>query len=154
MLKQRFCPADRFWMWMESGWFGKDDPSGLPELINHLDTFWLKRDLPNVALFRYEDMKADLGASMRRLASVLGVDVDEAKWPMLVEAATFDKMRNRAADLAPQVTDGFWQEDARFFHVGGSEQWRAFFDDADQERYEKLLNALASPELVAWINGA
>ena len=146
-------PLDRFWMWMEDDSIGDDNPSGLLALINHLDTFWKKRDLPNVALFRYEDMKADLDASMRRLADVLGVHVDEAKWATLVEAATFDRMRDRASDLAPQVTNGFWQDDSRFFHVGGSEQWRAFFDDAAQERYEKRLNDVASPELVAWVNG-
>jgi hypothetical protein len=147
-------PIDRFWMWMESDAGGEDDPSGLPELINHLDTFWVKRERPNVAMFRYEDMKADLEGSMRRLASVLGVEVDEAKLPMLVAAATFENMRDHATELAPQVTNGFWQDDARFFNVGGSGQWRAFFDDADQERYEKRLNAVASPELVAWLNGA
>ena len=153
MLSPPEDPIDRFWMWMESDVGGEDDPSGLLELINHLDTFWAKRDLPNIALFRYEDMKADLEGSMRRLASVLGVAVDEAKWPVLVEAATFDRMRDRASDLAPQVTNGFWQDDTRFFHVGGSGQWRAFFDDAAQERYEKRLNDIASPELVAWLNG-
>ena len=145
-------PVVRFWAWMESD-DGEADPSGLLALINHLNTFWTKRDLPNVAMFRYEDMKADLEGSMRRLASVLGVDVDDSKWPTLVEAATFDKMRDRASDLAPQVTNEFWQDDSRFFHVGGSGQWRSFFDDAAQERYEKRLGSVASPELVAWLNG-
>ena len=154
MLEAPEDPIERFWMWMESDSFSDEDPSGLPELVNHLDTFWVKRDQPNIAMFRYEDMKADLDGQMRRLASVLGLEVDDAKWPMLVEAATFDRMRDRATDLAPQVTNGFWQDDARFFNVGGSGQWRAFFDDADQERYEKRLNTIASPELVAWLNGA
>ena len=147
-------PIVRFWTWIENGSIDDPDISGLPSLINHLQTFWVKRDLPNVALFRYEDMKADLDASMRRLASLLGVEVDEAKWPTLVEAATFDKMRDRASDLAPQVTHEFWQDDARFFHVGGSGQWRAFFDDAAQERYDKRLDEIADRDLVAWLNGA
>ena len=153
MLEAPEDPIERFWMWMESESFSEEDPSGLLALVNHLDTFLVKRKQPNIAMFRYEDMKADLEGSMRRLASVLRVEVDEAKWPTLVEAATFDKMRDRASDLAPQVTNGFWQEDARFFHVGGSGQWRAFFDEAAQERYEKRLNVVASPELVAWLNG-
>jgi len=108
MLSPPEDPVDRFWMWMESDTGGMDDPSGLPELINHLETFWVKRDLANIAMFRYEDMKADLEGSMRRLASVLGVEVDEAKWPALVNAATFENMRDHAAELAPQVTSGFW----------------------------------------------
>jgi aryl sulfotransferase len=146
-------PVVRFWDWMESEAVSDEDVSGLPGLINHLDTFWRRRAEPNVVLFRYEDMKADLAGQMRQLAATLHIDVAEAKWPALVEAATFDRMKDRADELAPQVTHGFWQESGRFFHVGGSGQWRSFFDDGDQARYEKRLAALAPPDLAAWLHG-
>lgn len=143
-------PVARFWDWIEADVI---DVSGLAEVVNHLDTFWQRRDEPNVALFRYEDMKADLDGQMRRLASVLHIDVDEATWPSLVEAATFDRMKDRADELAPQVTHGFWQETGRFFNVGGSGQWRSFFGNGDQERYEKRLRSLAPADLAAWLQG-
>jgi hypothetical protein len=105
-----------------------------------------------VALFHYADMKADLRGSMRRLASVLKVDVDDAMLEGLVQAAGFDAMRGRAEQLAPQVTHGFWQDSNRFFNKGESEQWRSFFTDADEARYEARARALASPELFEWVH--
>ena len=146
-------PRERFWAWMESDLLPDEEISGLKGLVNHLNTFWQRRDEPNIAMFRYEDMKADLAGQMQRLASVLGVEIDAQRWPVLVEAATFDRMRNRASDLAPQVTHGFWQSDAEFFHVGGSGQWQALFADGDQARYERRLHELAPPDLAAWLHG-
>src|SRR5258708_32833364 len=118
-------------------------------MINPLTTFWRRRDEPNVVLLRYEDMKADLEGQMRRLGSVLHIVVDEDRWPTLVEAATFDRMRDRAEELAPQVTHGFWNETGKFFNVGGSGQWRTFLDDSDIARYDKRLSALAPADLAA-----
>ena len=154
MLEFSEDPVVRFWEWMESDTGTDEDISGLPGLVNHLQTFWVRREASNVAMFRYEDMKADLAGHMRQLAWTLHIGVDESTWPSLVEAATFERMKGRADDLAPQVTHGFWQETDRFFHVGGSGQWRSFFDDGDHARYEKRLNAVASPDLVAWLHGS
>jgi hypothetical protein len=39
---------------------------------------------------------------MRRMAGVLGVVVDEERWPAFVEAATLDSMRARADETAPE----------------------------------------------------
>ena len=38
---------------------------------------------PNVHLFHYADMWADLDAEMRRVADVLGIAIDEGAWPAL-----------------------------------------------------------------------
>ncbi len=86
-------PMVRFWEWMESEHLSEEDVSGLPGLLHHFDTFWQRRDDDHVALFHYADMKADLAGSMRRLAGVLGVDVDDATLDRLVHAAGFEEMR-------------------------------------------------------------
>jgi hypothetical protein len=145
-------PVERFWQWMESEALTETDLNGLPGLIHHLRTFWDRRDDPNIALFHYADMKADLDGEMRRLASVLNVDIDESKWDSLVEAATFGRMKDRASELAPQVTHEFWQEDGRFFHKGSSGQWLEFFGEGDQQRYEARVNALAPADLAEWVH--
>ena len=141
-------PIDRFWEWMQSD----SDLGGLPALLHHLRTFWDRRDDDNVALFHYADMKEDLDGQMRRLASVLEIDVDEGRWNELVAAATFERMRDRAEELAPQVTHGFWNEIGRFFNKGSSGQWRSFFDDDDRARYETLVQSLAPADLLAWLH--
>jgi len=145
-------PVARFWDWMESETLSDEDVSGLVGLLHHLDTFWQRRDDDNVAMFHYVDMKDDLAGSMRRLASVLNVDVDDATMTQLVTAAGFEEMRGRAAELAPQVTSDFWADSNRFFNKGASEQWRSFFTDDDVARYEARVRTLAAPELSEWVH--
>ena len=145
-------PVDRFWEWMEGEGQTDEDITGLVGMINHLRTFWERRDDDNVALFHYADMKADLNGEMRRLASVLNIDVDESRWDELVAAATFGRMKDRAEELAPQVTHGFWNETGRFFNKGSSGQWQSFFGDDDLARYEARLREVASPDLAEWVD--
>src|SRR5688572_16713050 len=57
-------PADRFWQWMEGAPDKPDAPSGLAALVQHVLTFWARRDEPNVHLFHYADLRADLGGQM------------------------------------------------------------------------------------------
>src|SRR3954447_24258412 len=144
-------PRERFWQWVDD-----DSPPGggnstLRSLLEHLATFWDVRDEPNIQMFHYSDMKADLEGELRRLAAALNVHLDEALVPELVNAATFDNMRDRAEQLAPEVkTDGFWNDTNRFFHVGSSGQWSEFIGPDDVERYELRVQALAAPDLAAW----
>ena len=144
-------PMARFWLWAEGD--NALSPSGLTALVHHVGTFWDRADDPNIALFHYADLQADLEGEMRRLAALLAIEVDEATWPKLIAAATFDEMRTRADELAPQVKiDGFWKDKGSFFHRGGNEQWRAMLSDDDVRRYEARVRSLASPDLIDWVH--
>ena len=61
-------------------------------------------------------------------------------------------MKDRAEELAPQVTEGFWNETGRFFNKGSSGQWQPFFGDGDVARYEARLHELAPPDLAEWVH--
>jgi aryl sulfotransferase len=141
-------PIERFWAWIDG------DPArggGLAAMFHHLGTFWDRRHLRNVVLFHYADMEADLEGEMRRLAAVLDIDVPGRVWPSLVAAASYDSMRSRADDLAPEVRiPGFWHDNTRFFNRGRSGQWRALMDNDGLARYEARVNKLAPPELASW----
>jgi hypothetical protein len=145
--------AERFWLWIEDDGPNSEGFSGLKAALHHLGTFWDRRDENNVVLFHYADLKADLEAEMRRLASILCITVPEGKWPTLVAAATFDRMRDRAEQLAPQASiAGFWNDTSRFFNTGSSGQWHSFFKEGDVDRYEARVEALASPDLAEWVH--
>ena len=146
-------PVGQFWFWMEDDTAPTDTITGLALTLHHLDTFWQARERPNVALFHYADLSADLEGQMRRLAEVLGIPVPEDRWSELVEAAGFARMKERAADLAPEVrVDGFWKDTASFFHRGGSGQWAELVGPGDEDRYRRRVEALVGPDLAAWVH--
>jgi hypothetical protein len=144
-------PVERFWRWVED-----DAPplEGLELLLHHLGTFWDRQQATNVVLVHYADLQADLEGEMRRLAGLLGIVIGEDAWPGLVAEARFDRMRDRADELAPQVTmGGLWHDTSRFFNRGTSGQWRTILGSEDLDRYEARVRRLATPDLAAWAHG-
>jgi hypothetical protein len=139
----------RFWAWADDPAPPNETVSSLRLTLHHLDSFWQRRHEPNVIVLHYEDLSADLGIQMRALAGRLGITVTAA-WPELVRAATLDRMRARASLLAPEVGQGFWRDDARFFHRGTSGQWRDLLGPADLVRYHARVTQLADAGLAAW----
>ena len=108
--------AVRYWV---------DDPTppeevamSLAGLIHHLAGFWAVRDRDDVVLLHYDDLQTDLEGEMRRLADRLDIKVPEERWPALVKAATFDEMRSRADERAPDTAKRIWKSTTDFFHRG------------------------------------
>jgi hypothetical protein len=120
--------------------------------VHHISTFWDRRDDPNVVLLHYDDLQADLDGQMRVVSARLGIPVDEARWPALVEAATFDRMRAAADRVAPDTTNQIWQDNQRFFHRGTSGQWRTLLDAADLERYWTRVAEIAPDDIARWLH--
>jgi aryl sulfotransferase len=145
--------VERFWAWVENPAPPTETIATLRGTLHHLATFWSQRHRANVVLFHYGDLQADLEGQLRRLASRLEIDVPASRWPDLVEAATFDRMRERADDLAPDTAQRIWRSNEGFFHRGTSGQWRALLDGRDLERYHARVRELAGPELADWVHG-
>jgi hypothetical protein len=89
---------------------------------------------------------------MRGLAARLGIEVPEARWPALVEAATFQRMRERAADRVPDERLGILKDPGQFFRSGSSGEWRRFLSEDDLARYQARVASLAAPDLAAWLH--
>lgn len=142
-------PAARFWQWVEDATL-MGDVSGLRAMVHHSLTFWERRHEPNVYLFHYGDLRADLPVEMARLAGVLGYGTPSHE---LVDAATFEAMRARADELIPNSDTPFWRDNARFFDKGRSGAWRELLDEEGERRYERSVAPLGPPELLAWLHG-
>ena len=100
----------------------------------------------------YDDLQADLEGQMRQLAARLGIDVDEHRWPRLVQAATFESMRSRADTTVPAGGPDHWIDPAAFFSRGTSGQWHDLLDDADLARYAARVRPLAADDLLEWVH--
>jgi hypothetical protein len=143
---------NRFWRWVDDETPSTETGSSLRFTVEHLQTF---RDAPDgldVVWLHYDDLKADLEGQMRELATRLGIEIDEERWPRLVQAATFESMRSRADTMVPGGGVEHWIDPTAFFSRGTSGQWRDILDDADLARYAARVRALASDDLVEWLH--
>jgi hypothetical protein len=118
-------------------------PNGLDDYCRHIRTYWDARDQPNVHLFHYADMWADLDGEMRRVAAALGVPIDRNRWPEFVEAAGFASMRSRAAATAPDAHMDLWVSPEQFFRSGGRRDWASLLSVDEIAHFVERLQDLA-----------
>lgn len=126
-------------------------PESLPLVMWHLSDAWARRTQPNVLLVHYDDLAADLAGQMRDIARRLGITVPEARWPGLIEAATFERMRTRADRLVP-ARHGMFKDTASFFHRGTSGAGREILTAAEMAGYHARAAQLAPPDMLDWLH--
>ncbi|MBW2282686.1 MAG: sulfotransferase domain-containing protein [Deltaproteobacteria bacterium] len=143
---------ERFDMWLHQGSFEWEE-DGFPfwSHFSHARSFWDFRHLPNLHFLHYSDLQADLGGQMRRVAALLGVDVAEPLWPDLVRAATFDSMKARPEQFAPEANVGLWKDTSRFFNKGTSGQWQDTLSAGSLAAYDAVRSERVSQELGEWL---
>jgi aryl sulfotransferase len=143
---------ERFRLWLTRGSFAWEQ-DGFPfwSVFHHAQTYWQHRRLPNLQFLHYADLTADLGGEMRRLARLLDIEVDEGKWPELVQAATFAEMKRNADRLAPDTDLGLWRDNAQFFHSGRLGQWRELLSPSNLALYEQISGERLDPKLKRWL---
>lgn len=139
--------------WLHHGCFPFED-NGWPywSVFNHAQSFWDNRHMPNILLVHYDELQADLDASMQRVADFIGVEIDHLKRKELVEAVNFESMKANANQLVPDSDLGAWQNNEDFFRRGSSGQWSNLFNEADTENYIRRVSAKLTPELAAWLH--
>ena len=133
---------------------GDDDPrrytTSLPAIMRHLSGAWTRRADPNVLLVHYDDLLSDLERQMRRLADGLGIAVAQRSWPAIVEAATFERMRDRDDLLVPPPPE-VAANNALFFRRGTSGAAREILSDDEMAWYHARVARLAPPEMIEWL---
>lgn len=116
-----------------------------------LKTYWDYRDLPNVHLFHYYDMKQDLRGHLAKTAAILGVELDDAMLDAMTEAATFENMQAKGDQYAPGSGTGLWKKDAAFFATGKNSQWKDKLSDAQLAKFDARIRELLDDEQRAWL---
>ena len=118
-------------------------------------SYWSERYRPNLLLVHFNDLKTNLSAEMRRISAFLEIPVNEAIWPNLVQAATFDSMKRNGGQILAKLEHLFRNGHETFLHKGTNERWRDVLTEADLELYEKHAHTALSPGLFNWLrNGA
>ena len=152
-------------------WYPEEDPDGvtfrrfldggpegfdmdlvpLAHILRHYEAAKAVSDRPNVTLFHYADMKRDLAGTFARLSELLGISHSPDVLEQLVQAATFDNMKQNADRFSPLNTDGSPGAVSGFFHSGTSGKWQGKLTDGDVAAYDAMMDANLSPEDRAWL---
>ena len=114
-------------------------------------SWWALRDLPNVKLVHFNDLKADLAGQMRGIADFLEIDVPAHRWPAVVEHCTFEHMKANAAHYAP-LGGMVWKGGAdTFINKGVNGRWRDVLTADDVSAYERTAHDKLGVECAHWL---
>ncbi len=132
-------------------WMDRDGHPFWPFWEN-IRTWWEIRDLPNVALIHFADLKRDMPAEMRRLAHFLGIEIDESRWDAMVEYCTFDWMKANASKSVP-LGGAFWDAGAQvFINKGVNGRWSEALGAEEVAEYESKAVAELGTECADWLS--
>ena len=131
-------------------WMAKDGHPFWPFWEN-IRSWWQIRDLPNVKLIHFNDMKSDLTGSIREIGDFLGIAPDESAFQKIVEHSSFDYMKAHAEMAAP-LGGSLWKGGAKtFINKGTNGRWRETLSADEVKAYEAKALAELGPECAKWL---
>jgi aryl sulfotransferase len=131
-------------------WFERNGHPMWP-FWEHVRSWWEVRSLPNVLLVHFNDMKADLEGTIRRVADFLGISVDGETLARILSHCSFDYMKAHAPEVAPRG-GAAWKGGAdTFINKGTNGRWRDRLTAEDVAAYEERALAELGPECARWL---
>ena len=131
-------------------WFDRDGYPIWP-FWHHIRSWWAIRNLPNVMLIHFNDLKDDLEGAIRRIAAFLDIPIDRASFSRIVEHCTFDYMKAHATEVAPRGGE-FWKGGAAtFINKGSNGRWRDALSAAEISEYEARALRELGPACARWL---
>lgn len=117
-------------------------------------SWWQIRDLPNVLMLHFNELKRDMPAEIRRIATFLDISINEDKWDEILLHCSFDYMKNNATKSVP-LGGIFWEGGAKtFIHQGINGRWRDLLSADEITRYERRAIEELGQECADWLAGA
>jgi aryl sulfotransferase len=131
-------------------WMAKDGYPLGPFWAN-IRSWWAIRDLPNVLLMHFADMKRDLPTAIRRIADFIEIEVDEDTWPDILNHCSFGYMKTHAATVVP-MGGAFWEGGAgTFIHRGTNRRWAETLTADDCKVYEERAGKELGEDCARWL---
>ena len=142
-------PAEYFTTWL------RQDGFPLWPFWENVRGWWAIRDLPNVHLVHFADLKRDLPGEVRGIAEFLGIRPDPARWQAILDHCSFGYMKANATAAVP-LGGAFWDGGAQtFIHKGVNGRWTASLDPDVSREYEARALAELGSDAAGWLrNGA
>ena len=141
-------PEDIRQYWQD--WMDRD---GFPfwSFWENVRSWWAVRDLPNVMMVHFADLKRDMPGEMRKIAAFLDIEIDESRWDTIVEYCSFDWMKANATKSVP-LGGAFWDAGAEvFINKGVNGRWKDTLTAEDNARYEAMARSELGEACAQWL---
>jgi len=142
--------------WRE--WIAKveNDPppsrDGAHPLFDYYQQWWDFKNLENVLLIHFNDMKTNPIREIGRLARFVEAEATDEILNDVQEATSFSTMKANAEKLLPDMSHIKGGAKA-FINKGTNGRWREALSNEDQLLYEPVALRSANPECRSWIEG-
>lgn len=145
-------PVDSVYQYYKE-WFANDGYPIWPFWEN-VRSWWQIRDLPNVMLLHFAELKADMPGQIRRIAKFLDIPVDESRWDNILKHCSFDYMKANATKSVP-LGGAFWDGGAQtFVHKGMNGRWTDTLTEKDNREYEERAATELGEDCARWLRGS
>ncbi len=149
------CPDDirAYWRdWTTRGWFDWQS-DGYPHFSAswHARTWWDYRHLPNMLFVHYADLLEQPAVEIARVAGFLDIPVTAQALQRIVEAVSFDAMKNNAQRILGKAAV-FWEGGGQtFLNRGNNGRWREVLTGEDLVLYRAMVERTLSPDCARWL---
>lgn len=131
-------------------WLDKD---GYPfwSFWENVRSWWAIRDLPNVYMLHFANLKKDMPGEIRKIAAFLDIPIDESTWDTILKHCSFDYMKAHATKSVP-LGGAFWDGGAEtFIHKGTNGRWHDMLSAEESARYEKRAQDELGVDCAKWL---
>lgn len=132
-------------------WLNKD---GFPfwPFWENVKSWWNIRQLPNVHLIHFANLKKDMPGEIKKVADFLDIEIEPAKWNDILEHCSFDYMKKNSVKSVP-LGGAFWDGGSdTFINKGTNGRWKDMLTKEDSDRYEKMCLENLGEACTRWLN--
>lgn len=113
--------------------------------------WWAIRDLPNVLLLHFANLKRDMPGEIRRIAAFLDIPIEESRWDAILEYCSFNWMKANATKVTPNGGRHWEGGGQTFMHRGVNGRWSETLTPEEVAEYEARAVRELGPECARWL---
>jgi aryl sulfotransferase len=118
---------------------------------DHILSWWNNRNLTNIMLIHYNELKTDLPYNIKKIASFLNIMVEDSRLNKIIKHCTFKYMKKNSKKYAP-FSGELWNGGAKvFFKRGTNKRWKNMLTDEDIYNYEKTAYSKLGSDCAKWL---
>lgn len=127
------------------------DIQSISTFVHFFNSYWPYRNLPNVHLYHYSDMKHDLRTAIKSIAAATETEVTDDQLDAFTEAATFCNTKKKTEQFASEPGSGLCKSENSFFSKGVSQQWEKMLSEDQIKAFDVKFAALLQGEEADWL---